>query len=122
MVGRGTRLCPDLFAPRDHKRNFYLFDYCRNLEYFGQNPATTEGAIVESLGKRLFTDRLSVVGELDKRIDASVKSTASERSVDVYVDPATDAQVRHAAVDLLRHQVEAMKLHNVGARRHCRAV
>ena len=45
MVGRGTRLCPDLFGPGQHKELFYLFDYCQNLEYFSQNiPATEEGS------------------------------------------------------------------------------
>ncbi len=34
MVGRGTRLCPDLFGPGKHKEFFYIFDYCQNLEYF----------------------------------------------------------------------------------------
>jgi len=43
MVGRGTRLCPDLFGPENDKQFFYLFDYCQNLEYFSQNPETTDG-------------------------------------------------------------------------------
>ena len=29
MVGRGTRLCPDLFGPGQDKELFYLFDYCQ---------------------------------------------------------------------------------------------
>ena len=37
MVGRGTRLCPDLFGPGQDKEFFYLFDYCQNLEFFSQN-------------------------------------------------------------------------------------
>jgi type I restriction enzyme R subunit len=41
MVGRGTRLCPDMFGPGEHKQFFYLFDYCANLEFFGANPTTT---------------------------------------------------------------------------------
>jgi len=52
MVGRGTRLCPDLFAPGKDKLFFYIFDYCQNLEFFSQNPETTEGALGESLGKQ----------------------------------------------------------------------
>src|SRR5439155_24189322 len=39
-----------------------------------------------------------------------------------YADPATDAQVRHATVDLLRHEVEAMNLDNFVVRPHRRAV
>jgi len=47
MVGRGTRLCPDLFAPGKHKEFFYIFDYCQNLEFFSQNPEMTDGALHE---------------------------------------------------------------------------
>ena len=67
MVGRGTRLCPDLFGPGKHKEFFYIFDYCQNLEFFSQNPETTDGALGESLGKRLFKARLELIGELDRR-------------------------------------------------------
>ena len=34
MVGRGTRLCPDLFGPGLDKSFFWIFDYCQNLEFF----------------------------------------------------------------------------------------
>ena len=66
MIGRGTRLRPDLFGPGDDKKFFYVFDYCQNLEFFSQNPDLTEGATGASLSKRLFTARLSLIGELDK--------------------------------------------------------
>ena len=36
MIGRGTRLCPDLFGPGKDKEFFYVFDYCQNLEFFSQ--------------------------------------------------------------------------------------
>lgn len=67
MVGRGTRLCPDLFGPGEHKKFFYLFDYCQNLEFFSQNPDTTDGSGGESLGTRLFKARLSLIEELDHK-------------------------------------------------------
>ena len=38
MLGRGTRLCKDLFGPGEDKRNFFIFDFCQNLEFFSQNP------------------------------------------------------------------------------------
>jgi type I site-specific restriction endonuclease len=50
MMGRGTRLCPDLFQPGQDKQFFCLFDYCQNLEYFSQNPDTTDGPLQEPLG------------------------------------------------------------------------
>jgi type I restriction enzyme R subunit len=79
MVGRGTRLCPDLFAPGKHKEFFYIFDYCQNLEFFNQNPETTEGALSESLGKRLFKTRLELISELSRSSSAS-RSTPISRT------------------------------------------
>lgn len=41
MIGRGTRLCKDLYAPGDDKRDFLIFDVCQNIEYFNRSwPAT----------------------------------------------------------------------------------
>ena len=43
MMGRGTRLCQDLFGPGQDKEFFRVFDYCQNLEFFGANPETEGG-------------------------------------------------------------------------------
>lgn len=112
MVGRGTRLCPDLFGPGKHKEFFYLFDYCQNLEFFSQNPETTDGALGESLGKRLFTSRLDLIGELDKRSDAADHEDRVEEPAAAYGEPRTNAQVRHATGVLLHKEVAAMNLDN----------
>ncbi len=37
MLGRGTRLCKDLFGPGQDKQDFLIFDFCQNLEFFSQN-------------------------------------------------------------------------------------
>lgn len=37
MIGRGTRLCPKLIDGLD-KEKFYIFDFCRNFEFFRMNP------------------------------------------------------------------------------------
>lgn len=66
MVGRGTRLGPDLFSPGRDKEFFYIFDYCQNLEYFSQNPEGSDGSLGESLSTRLFKHR-SLVG-LDREV------------------------------------------------------
>lgn len=36
MIGRGTRLCPDLLDGEDKER-FYIFDFCGNFEFFRLN-------------------------------------------------------------------------------------
>ena len=36
MIGRGTRLCPELLDGKD-KEKFYIFDFCGNFEFFRMN-------------------------------------------------------------------------------------
>ena len=58
MMGRGTRLCENLFGPGQHKEFFRVFDYCQNLEFFGANPEMKEAGTAKSLSERLFAARL----------------------------------------------------------------
>ncbi|MDW3207923.1 MAG: DEAD/DEAH box helicase family protein [Alphaproteobacteria bacterium] len=65
MIGRGTRLCPDIFGPGEHKTEFRVFDYCQNFEFFGENPEAKEAPIPASLGQKLFVARLDLIGQID---------------------------------------------------------
>jgi type I restriction enzyme, R subunit len=112
MLGRGTRLRPDLFGPGKHKAFFYLFDYCQNLEFFSQDLPVTEGRPGESLGARLFKTRLELVGELDERIEPAARGVAAEPAPPSYPEPKTELDVRRATVELLHHEVESMNLDN----------
>ena len=38
MIGRGTRPCTNLFGPGMDKQDFRVFDFCRNFEFFKENP------------------------------------------------------------------------------------
>lgn len=64
MIGRGTRLSPDLFGPGQDKAEFFIFDFCQNFEYFNQNPTLTEGATGNSLSQRLFAARVQIASTL----------------------------------------------------------
>jgi len=65
MLGRGTRLCPDLFGPDEHKTHFNVFDFCGNLEYFSQPLVPAEKSSGKSLGEILFSARLELLQTLD---------------------------------------------------------
>jgi type I restriction enzyme R subunit len=123
MVGRGTRLCPDLFGPGKHKAYFYLFDYCQNLEYFSQDIPATEGALGDSLTKRLFNARLELLAQLDKREVSGGKEVVREPEA-TYGDgdPKTEGELRHVIADLLRREVAAMNPSNFVVRQHRRLV
>ena len=66
MMGRGTRLCPGLFGPELDKQEFYVFDYCQNFEFFAENPEGVESASQESLGKKIFKQRLNLLLQLQQ--------------------------------------------------------
>jgi type I restriction enzyme R subunit len=122
MLGRGTRLCPDLFGPGDHKKEFFVFDYCQNLEYFSQDMPGTEGAAAVSLGKRLFDGRLELLGELDARLAAAPGHAVDEPRPVPPGHPESDAEVRAQTAALLHRQVAAMNLDNFVVRPHRRVV
>lgn len=111
MVGRGTRRCPDLFGIGQDKQFFYLFDYCQNLEFFQHNPETTDAPIGKSLGKQLFTARLELITELDKKV-VEVGSTTIKAPQASDSEPKTDAQLRHQVANLLHTEVAAMNSEN----------
>ena len=67
MIGRGTRLCPDLFGPGQDKEFFRVFDYCQNIEFFGANPELKEAGAARSLSERLFAGRVDLVRALDEK-------------------------------------------------------
>src|SRR5699024_4012686 len=75
MLGRGTRLCPDLYGPGEDKKNFYVFDFCMNLEYFNQPGAGKEGSVQKSLSQRLFEARAGLVAEIGR---ASCRGNAKD--------------------------------------------
>lgn len=68
MIGRGTRLCKDLFGPGLDKKNFLIFDLCENFEFFNQNPKGIETAGAKSISQRLFEIRL-ILSELLLKIE-----------------------------------------------------
>lgn len=122
MLGRGTRLCPDLFGPGQHKELFYLFDYCQNLEYFSQDLPPVEGTVGESLGQRIFNLRLELIAELDAREVAEGASKVEEPRPVPPGHPESEAEVRAQIAALLHKEVAAMNLENFVVRPHRRAV
>ncbi|MBK9436353.1 MAG: hypothetical protein IPN52_15180 [Micrococcales bacterium] len=65
MLGRGTRLSPDLLGPGDDKTQFNVFDFCQNLEYFSQEMVAADGAAAPPLSEQIFTARLELIQTFD---------------------------------------------------------
>ena len=83
MIGRGTRLCPDLFGPGEDKKEFMIFDYCQNFEFFDEFPdgATTKN--MKPLLQQIFEAKLNVSQLIS---DLPEKSTDEVHVRDTYLD------------------------------------
>ena len=64
MIGRGTRLCKGLFGAGLDKKEFYIFDYCKNFEFFSENPKGIETNSGISLTERIYGYKLDLIVEL----------------------------------------------------------
>lgn len=64
MIGRGTRLCPDLLGVGEDKEEFLIFDFCNNFEFFRMNPKGFEGSGSETLTEKLFNIKINIIKEL----------------------------------------------------------
>jgi type I restriction enzyme R subunit len=64
MIGRGTRLRPDLFGMGQDKEFFNIFDYCQNFEYFNQEKKEVEPRPQQSLSAKIFNKRVDLLNSI----------------------------------------------------------
>jgi type I restriction enzyme, R subunit len=113
MLGRGTRLCKNLFGPGDetknHKQEFLVLDFCQNLEFFSQNLEGIGGNVPVPLSQRLFNARLELLAALDTRLlpsDNEVRDAAQNTLA------PSEATIRRDTAQLLHSIVAGMRLDN----------
>ncbi|WP_310487537.1 DEAD/DEAH box helicase family protein [Chamaesiphon sp. VAR_69_metabat_338] len=100
MIGRGTRLCPDLFGVGLDKQEFLIFDLCANFGYFQQQIKEKDPKPADSLGEKLFKARLELY-----------QSVATSNNVNLN-------QLQQDLGDSLHQQVASMEAQNFMVRRH----
>src|SRR5690554_5720850 len=64
MIGRGTRICLDLFGPGKDKECFYIFDYLGNFEYFREHKQGIGSAVNLSTIAKVFKKRIQLIFHL----------------------------------------------------------
>jgi len=77
MIGRGTRLCPDVFGPKQPKDHFLIFDVCKNFEYFDVNKKGSETKASKPVTQQIFESRLTLARLLNKTGDTDNISFAT---------------------------------------------
>lgn len=58
MIGRGTRLCPDVFGPNQPKEEFLIFDVCGNFDFFEVQKKGKETLVGKPITQQIFESRL----------------------------------------------------------------
>ena len=77
MIGRGTRLCEGLEVEdpldgsHEDKQRFFIFDWCRNFEFFQENPKIVEGKMAISLSETIFQRQAELIKLLQESAFAS---------------------------------------------------
>ena len=106
MIGRGTRLCENLFGPDQPKAEFLIFDLCSNFEFFEQELKTADVKLPESLTAQLVKARLALSQALE------------------HTDTPTpeDAALKASLGDRLHEHVASMARENFLVRRHLEQV
>lgn len=112
MIGRGTRLCEGLEVadplngPHVDKERFFIFDWCKNFEFFREHLNVSEGKIALSLTEQVFQRQAELVMLMQESAFA-----------------ADDYQsLRQELVDTMRSQVVALNDELFSVRRHRREV
>lgn len=72
MVGRGTRLCKDLFGPGKNKTHFQIFDHWGVVEYHGLKARDVTVSQSKSTMQRLFEARLALAQEAQKALEVDL--------------------------------------------------
>jgi type I restriction enzyme R subunit len=58
MIGRGTRLCPDVFGPDKPKEHFLIFDVCGNFDFFEAEKKKDDTLTPKPITQQIFEARL----------------------------------------------------------------
>ena len=107
MIGRGTRLCPDLLGEGVDKTHFLIFDFCNNFEFFRVNKNGAESGIMETLSEKIYNTKAQICREL--------------QAVNFSVDPSY-VSYRAQLADQLHSAVMELNYDSFLVKRHLRYV
>ena len=102
MIGRGTRLCKDLLAPDEDKKEFYIFDHWGNFEYFKMHENDNAAPA-----------RLSIVGKLfalrtDLKVALQDAKYQEDEKAKAFHDNLTDI-LQKQVVELNRNRIDVRR-------------
>jgi len=110
MIGRGTRLCPNLFGPGEDKTHFVIFDYLGNFEFFRANRDGIEASGGQTLSEAIFAKRVRLVHQMQQSAFADDDHQAFRKVlVDTVVNQIAALNPELVTVRLQLQHVEKFK-------------
>ena len=129
MIGRGTRLSPDLFGIGNHKSEFLVFDLCGNFDFFKQNLLEANPKLPETLTSRLVKTRLELTQLLQRSLtsekignELAPKAAEMPGSYSATSAAASSTTFRQSLLNDLHQHVATMERENFLVRRHLQQV
>ena len=105
MIGRGTRLCPGLIDGED-KKQFYIFDFCGNFEFFRMNPKGKDVLSASSVQERIFDLKTQMIYKL--------------QDLDYQTEELT--AFRNSMIDDLTFKIKELNRENFSVRQHLKFI
>ncbi len=113
MIGRGTRLCENLFGEGRDKKEFYIFDYMRNFQFFGENPKGKEPGVSIAPVSARFIRMVQIIRQLQNANYVEEEyQIIRENLVDHVVDDMQAMGTERVEVRLEARYVESIKTEN----------
>ena len=110
MIGRGTRLCPNLFGPGNDKTHFLIFDHWDNFDNFGAEYEEPERAVGKSVLQLLFEARVELAEISLNKPDLAIFDAA----VDLILQDVADLPERSVPIrDKWKQVLAARQEHTV---------
>jgi type I restriction enzyme, R subunit len=104
MIGRGTRLCADVFGPEQPKDEFLIFDVCGNFEFFEVEKQGKETEFNKPVTQQIFEARLHLSRLLSETGEAE------------------DIELANKLLDMLHQSVENLDTQRFQVAMHLRYV
>ena len=111
MIGRGTRLCPDLYGIGEDKTGFYIFDCCKNFEFFAEDKKGIETGLSESLTEKIYNYKLDLIIELQNLEYQSNEQFVEYREnlIGEFLDAINELNIDNFAIKARKEYIEKYK-------------
>ena len=103
MIGRGTRLCPNLFGMAQHKERFKIFDFCANFNYFDMNADGLPSQRTVALKERLFLKRVKLLTRMPKGSTKEAIKRVLESQIEALDTSAYHLKKHREVVEAVKH-------------------